>query len=1048
MKQNLLTTMLAVACITSLSYAQTRQVSGRVTASDGSPIRGASVGVLGTSTSTQTDESGNFILSSVNSGSTLTVSYVGYVSQRVSIGTSSIVTVVLESNQTELDEVVVTGYGVLSKKEFTGASTKVSGTDIAERPIQSFSQGLTGQAAGVNIVQPNGLLNNPPVVRVRGLSSLSLSSFPLVVIDGIPVATGDVSENASANNPLADINPADIESIDILKDAASAAIYGSRAAAGVLVITTKKGKQGAAKLTYNGWVGVTSPTRLPDVLNAQEFMDHKNQAIVNALEVNPNLPTSTYPRGGAFFPTYDANGNMVDTDWYDLIYRNALSQNHDISISGGNDKTAYYFSAGLSNQDGFLQANSFDRKSGRFNINHTATDWLKINSSVSYTNTLNNAPNSGSYSGGAFASSGLGRLAIAQVPNVPAYNADGTYYLNGGAIGSGANLLTPSFANPMPLIDLDRNKSETNRLLATFGGEIRLAEGLTFNSSLTWDLRNTDNNRFWNAIQGDGFGTNGHAYNNSAKSNNWNVINTLRYQKSFNDHNFTILAGSDAQKRRTDNWGGQRQDIADDFFTQYQGTFLINNAAGNGISEIAYEAYLGSLSYNYAGKYFLSANVRRDGNSALSENNRWGTFGGASAGWTISQEDFFVNSTIGEKISTLRLKASWGRVGNGNLSNYYGAYNTYGAGIYGSSTSFVYSQAGNRQLKWETSSQTNIGLDVGFVNNRLSAEVNYYNKNIDNMILGVPQSPSKGIPGNEILLNVGSMYNRGWEFTFNATPVINDNFKWTSSLNFSTNKNKVTALVQDDKPILSYTSGLELTNITQVGYSAAQIYAVKTDGVNPENGRRIFINKDGEKVQYLHLGGANAWTYLDGRPASSVASDAQIAGNTLPTWFGGFNNSFAYKNFDAVLNFTYSGGNYIYNGSKAGLRDQRIWNNSVDVLNSWTPTNTTSDIPKAIYSDNVSNGSSFAITENIEKGDFLRLQTATLGYKIPQSVYSRAGISNVRLYASVNNAFIITKYTGVDPEISTNGNSNLGSGIERNSIPNGRTFTFGINVGF
>jgi len=1048
MKQKLLSIFVLCVLFTGLSYAQNLQVSGKVTSgTDGSALSGVSVAIVGTTSATQTDGSGNYSLS-VPANSTLLFSYLGFSSQRVAIGNRTVVDVVLQDDQTALDEVIVTGYLVQSKKEFTGASARVTGDAVAERPLQSFSQGLTGQASGVNIVQPNGLLNNPPVVRVRGLSSLSLSSFPLVVIDGIPVPTGNVSENASANNPLADINPADIESIDILKDAASAAIYGSRAAAGVLVITTKRGKQGATKFTYSGWTGVTNTVRLPDVLNAQQYMDHKNLAIANAREVNPTLPEASYPTGGGFFPSYDANNNMVDTRWYDLIYRSAFSQNHDVTISGGNEKTVYFFSAGMSDQEGFLMKNDFTRKSGRFNISHEVTPWLKFNSNISYTNTVNNAPNSGSYIGGAFASSGLGRLAVAQAPNVSPYTANGEYYLNGGSIGLGANKLQPTFSNPMPLIDLDKNKSENNRLFATVGGEIKIAEGLVFNSNITWDLRLTDNNRFWNPIQGDGFGTVGQAYNNSAKGNNWNIINTLVYQKSINDHNFTFLVGNDAQKRRTDNWGANREGIADDFFTQFQGVFLINNAGGNGISEIAYEAYLASANYNYAGKYFVTGNFRRDGNSALSENNRWGNFGGASLGWSISEEDFFKNGGLGEVFSLARLKASWGRVGNGNLNNFYGAYNTYGAGVYGNRTSFFYNQAGNRELKWETSTQTNIGLDLSLINNRLSAEINWYNKDIDNMILGVPQAPSKGIPGNEILLNVGSMYNKGWEFTLNAVPVQNENFQWNTSLNFSTNKNMVTSLVSDDKPILSYTSDLELTNITQVGYSAAQIYAVKTDGVNPENGRRIFINKAGERVQYLHLGGAQAWTYLDGSPASTVASDAQIAGNTLPTWYGGFNNNFKYKSFDATINFTYSGGNYIYNGSKAGLRDQRVWNNSVDVLDSWSPTNTGSDIPRPIYSDNVSNGSSFAIDSNIEKGDFLRLQTATLGYTLPTTIFGNSGISNLRVYTSVNNAFIITKYTGVDPEISTNGNANLGSGIERNSIPNGRTFVFGISLGF
>lgn len=1053
MKQKLLSLFVLCTLLIGVAHAQNRTISGTVTSESGAaPISGVSISITGKTTATQTDDQGRYSINA-SDGDILEFSYIGYAKTSRTVGASDIIDVRLSSSESALDEVVVTGYSVQSRREFTGASAQVAGAKIAERPVQSFSQGLTGQAAGVNITQPNGLLNNPPVIRVRGLSSLSLSSFPLVVVDGIPISTSDVSENAAANNPLADINPADIESIDILKDAASAAIYGSRAAAGVLVVTTKKGKAGQSKLTYNAWVGSTKATRLPDVLDAEQFIAHKNTAISNAREINPTLPAGTYPADGGFFPMYDANGNMINTNWYDEIYRTAFSQNHDITLSGGSDKTTYYFSAGISDQDGFLKANNFSRKSGRFNATHQATDWLKFNASVAYTHSLNNAPNSGSYEGGAFASSGLGRIAVAQAPNVPAYTEDGDYYLNGSSIGLGANKLQPTFANPMPLIDLDKNKSETNRLLSTVGASLKLVEGLTFATNFTWDLRNTDNNRFWNNIQGDGFGYNGQAYNNSQKADNWNVINTLTYQKSFNDHNFTFLVGNDAQKTRWENWGANRENIADSYFNQFQGSFIIDAPGGNGISDLAYEAYLGSINYNFARKYFISGNFRRDGNSALSPDNRWGNFGGASLGWTLSEEDFFKEGALGDIFSAFRFRASWGRVGNGNLNSYYAAYTSYGASVYGSSTAFMFTQAGNNDLKWETSSQTNVGVDFALLSNRLSAEINYYNKDIDNMILAVPQAPSKGVPGNSILMNVGSMYNRGWEFAINATPVVNDNFTWNANINFSLNKNEVTSLAEGVDELLAYTSGLELTNVTRVGQSAAQIYGVQTNGVNPENGRRIFVDRQGREVQYQHLapaidGVAQNWLYMDGTPAGSVANQAVMLGNTLPTWYGGFNNSFSYKNFDATLNFTYSGGNYIYNGSRAGLRDQRVWNNSTDVLESWTPENPNAEIPRAIYSDNVSNGSAFLIEDNIEKGDFLRLQTATVGYRLPSTIFGNSGISNVRLYASVNNAFILTKYTGVDPEISTNGNSNLGSGIERNSIPNGRTFTFGVNVGF
>jgi TonB-linked SusC/RagA family outer membrane protein len=1048
MKKTLVLFVFLIAIGIQTVLSQTRNVTGIVTSvEDGKAIPGASVVVKGTTLGTITDSDGKFQLKVPQNAKSIVVSFVGLATAEYALSGSANYQIELKPESVSVDEVVVTGYGTQKKREFTGAAAAIKGDLVENKPLQSFGQGLIGQAAGVSIITPNGLLNNPPVIRVRGLSSLSLSSFPLVVIDGIPVATDDVSANSSTNNPLADINPSDIESIDVLKDAASSAIYGSRAAAGVLVITTKRGKESKTKVTYDGWFGISDAVRLPDVLNAQEYIDYKNGAIANARLLN----TSVAP-ANAFVASYNGDGSLVDTRWYDYIYRTAYSQNHNVTVSGGSAKTSYYFSAGYTDQDGFLKANNFNRKTARFNVDHQATSWLKLSANINYTNGLNNSPNSGSAPGAAFNTTGLGRIAINQIPNVAPYNTDGSYNVLNSAIGKGNNLVTAQFANPVVLIDLDKNSSETARLIANLGLELKLTSDLTFKTSYSWDKRNTENLQFWNPINGDGVSYNGYAYNNSARAENWNWVNTLQFKKTFSDvHNLSIIVGSDAQKRRTTKWGSIRQNLVDGFFDVFQGVFLTNIADskdGNNISDIAYEAYLGNISYNYAGKYFISGNFRRDGNSALSSENRWGNFGGASVGWTVSEEEFFKDK-LADKISTLRLKASWGKVGNGNLTNYYGAYNTYDAVIYGNSSAIYYSQAGNSELKWETSSQSNIGIDLGILKNRITFEANYYSKDVDNLILNVPQSPSKGIPGNSILLNVGSMYNRGWEFTINAVPVKTKDFSWNANLNFSTNKNRVTALVNDDTPILGYTSSLELASITKVGSPASSIYAVKTAGVNPENGRRIFINAAGDKVQYQHFGGTSAWTYLDGTKASAVSgADAQVLGGTLPTWFGGFNNTLRYKNFDLGLNFTFSGGNYIYNGTKAGLRDQRIWNNSTDVLHAWTTAGQVTDVPRAVYGDNVSNGSSFPIDANVEKGDFLRLQTVTLGYSLPSFIFGNSGINSTRLYAQVNNAFIITKYTGVDPEISTNGNSNLAGGIERNSIPQSRTITFGINVVF
>ncbi len=1050
--KKLLQSLFILLCLAHTAVAQNRTITGTVTSSpDGTPLPGATVKIRGSQTGTLTTADGKYSLAVPSSTTTLEFSYLGYALQTRAIGNSNIINVALVSDANDLTEVVVTGYGNIQRKSFTGASSTVTSEQIANKPVQSFGQGLVGQATGVSIVQPNGLLNNPPVIRVRGLSSLSLSSFPLVVVDGIPVSTSNTSANSAANNPLGDINPEDIESIDILKDAASTAIYGSRGAAGVLIINTKKGKRGETRLSYDAWAGISNAVRLPEVMNASEYIAYKNQAVKNLKQVNPTAQVATDADGNAFFQDFRGDGTAVDTDWNDVVYRQAFTQNHNVSLSSATEKTSYFISGGLSDQQGFLKGNNFKRYTGRANVSHQATSYLKLTMNMAYTNSFNQSPNSGSTDGGAFASSGLGRLAFALSPNLRPFNDDGSYNLNptGGTIGNGSNLVSSTWSNPAVLIDRDRNTSETTRLIANLGAELKLAEGLILKSSFSWDRGNTENYRFWNPLSGDGFSTTGRAYNNNNRRNNRNFINTLNYNKVFGGvHNISLIAGNEAQSTRVDDWGAQRTTLSDPFYTQFQGQFINNTAAGNGIDATALASYLAIANYNYDNKYFISGNFRRDGNSGFAEAKRWGNFGGGSLGWEVTREGFFENSSLSSIISNLRIRGSYGVVGNAAV----GAYNyftTYDPTLYGENgTGFVFNRAGNVDLGWETSKQTDVGINIGFLANRFSLEVDYFNKNIDGLILAVPQAPSKGIPGGTIRSNVGSMYNRGFEFALNAGIFRDTEFKWTATLNFTSIKNMVTALDPQVEQILTSTSGLEQTSITKPGYSAAQIYGVKTNGINPANGQRIFVDREGREIQYLHQSAGNGYTYVnDGSPAPSPASQQQILGNTLPTWYGGFNNNMSYKNFDLSLNFTFSGGNYIYNGSRAGLLDQRFWNNLQEVVtNAWTPTNTTGTLPFPVYTDNVSNGSAFLISENIEKGDFLRLQTATLGYRLPRTMFGTSGISGLRVYGQVNNAFVITGYSGVDPEISSNGNSNLASGIERNSIPQGRVFTFGISL--
>ena len=1048
MRKLLLMSFVLMLALLNQAVAQSKTVSGKVTdQTNAQGLPGVAVVVKGTSVGTTTGADGTYSINVPANGTALVFRFIGYLPVEKAIGNASTINVAMSLDNKQLSEVIITGYSTQKKEEFTGAAASVTGEAIKDRPVQSFAQALTGQAAGVNIVQPNGVLNNPPVIRIRGINSISLSSFPLIVVDGIPIATGDASPNAAANNPLGDINPSDIESIDILKDAASTSIYGSRAAAGVLIITTKKGKSGKAKVSYDGWVGTGVATRLPEMMNAQQYVEYKNEAVRNALSVNTALvPTAQRDANGvSFFPD-----GTVDTKWYDEIYRRSISQNHNMSISGGNENTSYYFSVGVTDQDGFIKANSFNRKNTRLNINHKVTDWFNFRGNVTYTNSMNQAPQTGSLPGSSFASSGLARLALVLPPNVAPRNADGSYNITGSnTIGPGKNLAAITFQNPLPIIDLNTNTSENTRLISNIGGDFTLLKGLTAKTTFSYDRGNTENILFWNPLHGDGWSWGGQASNSVSRRENWNWVNTLQYQTTIGEkHNISLLAGTDVQKIKVDSWGSTRQTLTDLGFNVFQAGYTTNVANGNGIGLRAYESYLSSMSYNYGGKYFLSANFRRDGNSALAEKQRWGNFGGASVGWAMSEENFFKNSSLANTVSNVRFKGSWGRVGNGNLPSDFGSYSLFGTGLYGDVSTLAYAQAGNVFLSWETSDQTNVGLDLGFLNGRITFETNYYNNDVSGLILEAPQAPSKGIPGNSILQNVGSMYNKGWEFSLGATPIDNGKFTWKTNLNLTLNKNEVTALAGGNAPIPGVTQ-LETANLTRVGNSVGSLWVVKTNGVNPVNGRRIFVNKKGEEVQYLHGGGANAWTYLDGRPAAAVSgADASVMYNTLPTWYGGFTNNITYGNFDLGLIFTYSGGNYIYNGTQAGLRDQRFWNNHTDVLSRWQKEGDQTNIPRPIYSDNVSNGSSFPIDVNVEKGDFLRLQNTVLGYRLPTNLFGKTGISSLRVYGQIDNAFLLTKYSGVDPEISTNGNSNLAPGVERNTVPQGRMFTMGVNLGF
>jgi TonB-linked SusC/RagA family outer membrane protein len=1035
-------------------------VSGKITDERGDPLIGASVSVQGTTTGTITDFDGKYELRVPNTNVVLVVSYTGYMTREIALEGRSSLDVTLSEDTKMIEELVIVGYGTQRRSDLTGSVSSIKGSDIALAPVQSFDQALQGRAAGVNIITPNGMLNNPPVIRIRGINSVNLSSQPLIVIDGVPTYSGDLrsGNNSAANNPLGNINPADIESIEVLKDASAGAIYGSRAANGVILVTTKRGTKGKTRVSYDAWAGINQPFRLFDLLNAEQYMTIKNEAQVNA-----GGPADFYR------PSFDADGRMIDTDWYKYVMRNGFSHNHNLNFSGGNDATTYFVSLGFTQQEGMLQRNDFDRVQARLNVDHQLIKRVKVGTSINYTSSQNMAPNSGSLPGQAFSTSGLGRLPLITAPNVAPYINDegiGAYDLADGfrynitannQMGQMNNRGQIGFVNPAVVVNENEHTSRNDHFIANVYADLEILKGLNFRTIYGIDRLSIENRTFWTPIHGDGFGQGGFAENINDRLDRWNWQNILTYNVSLNErNNFSFLIGNEQQYTTRDRWGAQRTQIADPFFTTFQGNFTTINPAFNFQTENYLISYLGRANYDFDRMLFLTANFRRDGYSAWAPGNKYGNFWGGSAGFVVSELSGW-QSLAGNTVNFLKARASYGQVGNSAVADF-ASLSLFGSGLYGPDATLFFGQAGNTALTWESSTKLDAGFSFGMFNDKLQGEFAYYRNDIDGLILAVPQAPSKGIPGNSIDANVGSMTNSGIELSLTYNAIRSRDFDWTVNLNITTQKNVVNQLGPDGSDIFGATSNLETANITRIGQPIGSLYAVQTAGVNPANGQRIFLRRqvvNGDtsfvQVQYNHAAPpASRWTLVsDGTPtgAVTVANSGVIFGPTLPTYFGGFINDFRYKNFDLNIMFQFQGGNYIYNGTQAGLRDMRFWNNHTDVLDRWTESNPNGTIPKVVFGDNVSNGSALPISENIQKGDFIRLRNLALGYTLPKSVIQKAKMTNLRVYAQVQNAFVLTGYTGADPEISTNGGSNIAPGVDRNSIGQARSYTIGVQVG-
>lgn len=875
---------IAVATIPSISFAQS-EITGHITdATTGESLIGASVVVKGDKKEgVVTDTDGNFTLNTqVEAPLKLKVEYIGYRPIDLEVyDTETPVEVKLRENQRFLNEVVVIGYGTQKRENVASSISSINNKTFKDVPVTSIDQVLQGRASGVSLTTPSGNVGQAPIVKIRGVASITSGTQPLYIVDGVPVQTGSNAQLGDVN-ALADINADDILSIDVLKDAAAAAVYGSRAANGVVLITTKKGQQGNAKVSYNGWVGIANASKFFDVMNAQQYVDFKNLAVKNRYGTDEISLTNGYKSqygNKAFNLMKNADGSYVDTQWKDYVLRTGLQQNHTVSISGGNDKVLYYASGNFNKQSGILKGDEYRKTGLTANVSAQTNKWLKVGfsgtGSVSKQQTGDR-----SRKGELVSYSGFTRLALSDAPNIPAYASDGTPYQEGGRLGYGPNTIQFPLTNPIGVLESGSViKTEDTRLIGNAFAELTPFKGLTLRTQYGVDYMKIEDRNFFAATTVEGVEQNGTAENYSIRSRQYTWTNTANYKFSLGSHNFDILAGVESYSKSYDQWGAEKSGLNEAKFNFFEGPFSNIVASDSKITESELLSYLGRINYDYDSRYIFSVNFRRDGFSALSKNNRWGNFGGVSAAWDVSREKFF--SPLKNILANLRLKASWGIVGNTNIDEY-ASKSYYSSSYYGKNGSYIIGQIGDTEnLKWESSEKWNVGFSTDLFN-KVNVSLEYYTTTSSDLILAVPVAPSKGVPGNSIISNAGKMSNRGIELGINALVISTKDFSWSTSFNLTTNRNRVEKLSDNVQEIIS--TGLsETTNITVPGKSIGQLYLYPTGGIDEKTGRRIFYGEDGTKV-LLEFEKEGKFFTEDGKSYPESKIKRVIAGNTLPTF--------------------------------------------------------------------------------------------------------------------------------------------------------------------
>lgn len=1030
----------AAVFMTLLSWAQ-RNVTGKVTDDKGSPIPNVSVTIKGTNQGTVTGADGSFTLNVPANGRTLVFSAVDMGTREVAIGSQSAISVSMQSVERSMQEVVVIGYGTQKKQAVTSSIAKVSGDKVANIPVASFDKALGGQAAGVNVTMGSGLVNAEPRIRIRGVNSITGNRDPLFVIDGVPAFSGGLSGVANTN-PLSDINPNDIESVEVLKDGAATAIYGSRAANGVVLITTKKGRAGRSSVAYDAYYGVSTAFRKPELLNAEEFVTIANEKLTNAGLAK-----------GAFM-----NAEGTNTDWLDVVFRDRPNvQSHTISMNGGNDKTTYYMSLNYMQQQGVVFTNFAERVQARVNMEHKVNKYVKFGNNINLSRSEDNDQNNGGN-----ALSGAMGAALRALPNVRVYNPNHPTGYNitpaNDALGVDSNKRTieNNYSNIKYVLDKNKFNSDKYRILSNAFLEITPVSGLTIRSQGSVDYQNGTDFQAYDPIHGDGRSAGGSLFEQSLQRTNLAWQNYFNYNRAIGqDHNVGVTGGVELLRTINRNFNGQGTGVSDVFFAQENliSNTYANQFSGGSYSKSGFQSYFGRVSYDFRGKYFVQGSIRRDGLSSLAEDKRYGTFPGVSLGWRLGEEGFWKNSPIAATVNDVKLRASYAVVGNPLGGFPY--LSLYGPAPYGGVSGNAMVSVGNPLLQWETSKKINVGADIAFLNGRFNFTVDYFKNDNDDQVLASRTPPSMGVPGNQIFKNIGTMENKGLEFSLGGDVLRGKNLTWNFNFNFTTQQNEVLSLNEGQLEEIVAGPNNGNFNILRVGESINAIYGFRYAGVNSANGNPMWYKADGSMVQYNNVPGAAAGYYLVVKPgdaalgaaSSLTGADRTIIGTPLPKWFGGFSNSLAYKGLGLDFLLRFQGGNDVYNLTEQEvLMSQGFVNNGKDILNRWTPTNTNTDVPKLYYGrDNLLNLGGQANSRFLESGDFVRLQNVTLSYTFGKAGLERVTngyIKNVRVYLQGQNLGIWTKYNGIDPENTSE------LGIDNSSVPQMRSYTFGLNLTF